>query len=476
MGFSFVVEQKSCEESFERRSGRVMEEKLEGMREDVSGTAGENMKTKRKGIPLKFKILLLIIVPLMIASVIMLLEVVSAVKGVGQPDLVRKVFLYISITMVITTIVSCFVCRIVIWDFVQSLNRTIDVLNTAAGGDLTKEISKADLARSDEMGVLANRVSEVILSLRKLIIKVGNTSDLVLESASRLEKMSADTSSISDEVANSMSEMANSATNQAMETQLVSDAVRKIGDGIEETSTAVQALMSNAETMKKNGASGVEIVSDLENISQKVKTQIAIIYEQTNTTNESAQSIHKATELIASIANETNLLALNASIEAARAGESGRGFAVVAEQIKNLAEQSKQSTKSIEDIINNLLQESQQAVKTMNTVDAIIGLQADKVETTKSVFESVNNELLATMSEIETIAKNTSVLEEAKEQVVGSIENLSSIAEANAAASQETAAASEQLAATIDHVRDATLKLNNASEELISEMNMFQVY
>ena len=96
--------------------------------------------------------------------------------------------------------------------------------------------------------------------------------------------------------------------------------------------------------------------------------------------------IKQAKELIASIANETNLLALNASIEAARAGESGRGFAVVAEQIKNLAEQSNESAKTIEGIIKNLLEESEQAVKTMNTVDAIIGLQADKVETTKRVF------------------------------------------------------------------------------------------
>ena len=112
----------------------------------------------------------------------------------------------------------------------------------------------------------------------------------------------------------------------------------------------------------------------------------------------------------------------------------------------------------------------------MNTVDAIISLQADKVETTKSVFESVNNELLSTMAEIETIAKNTSVLDEAKEQVVSSIENLSTIAEANAAASQQTAASAEQLAANIDRVRDTTLTLKSASNDLINEMNAFQVY
>lgn len=453
-----------------------MEERMDEMRDDVSGATGGPSSGKRKGLALQYKMYLLIIIPFIVATILLMVQSNGVISKVADAATVGKMAKYIFGIMLAMMLVSCAFSRFIVWSMVKSLNRTIDVLQTAANGDLTKEITKADLSRNDEMGVLANHVSEVLSALRGLIVKVGNTSDVVLESTATLDKMSADTSSVSDEVAKSMSEMANSATTQAMETQVVSDAVRRIGAGIEETGVAVQALMNNAQTMKQGSTAGVEIVGELESISQKVKTQIGIIYEQTNTTNESAQSIHKATELITSIANETNLLALNASIEAARAGESGRGFAVVAEQIKNLAEQSKQSTKSIEDIINNLLQESEQAVKTMNTVDAIISLQADKVETTKSVFESVNNELLATMDEIETIAKNTTMLDEAKEQVVSSIENLSTIAEANAAASQQTAASAEQLAANIDRVRDTTLTLKGASNDLINEMNAFQVY
>ena len=450
-----------------------MEERMDGMRDDVSGGMDG---TKKKGLALHFKMYLLIIIPFLLATLLLVVQVSGVLKQAADPAVTKKLVLYVVGIMFFMMLTSCVLCRIIIMSMVKSLNRTIEVLGIAANGDLTREIQKSDLGRNDEMGTLATSVSEVLSALRNLIVKVGNTSDVVLESVATLDKMSADTSSVSDEVAKSMSEMANSATTQAMETQVVSDAVRRIGAGIDETGIAVQALMNNAQTMKQGSTAGVEIVGELESISQKVKTQIGIIYEQTNTTNESAQSIHKATELITSIANETNLLALNASIEAARAGESGRGFAVVAEQIKNLAEQSKQSTKSIEDIINNLLQESEQAVKTMNTVDAIISLQADKVETTKSVFESVNNELLATMVEIETIAKNTSVLDEAKEQVVSSIENLSTIAEANAAASQQTAASAEQLASNIERVRDTTITLKGASNDLINEMNAFQVY
>jgi methyl-accepting chemotaxis protein len=273
-----------------------------------------------------------------------------------------------------------------------------------------------------------------------------------------------------------MSDMANGATAQASETQTVSEAVMQIGDGIEQTTGAIQNLLNNADTMKRAGQAGVESVEDLESISEKVKSQIAVIYQQTNTTNESAQEIHKATELISSIANETNLLALNASIEAARAGESGRGFAVVAEQIKNLAEQSNQSAKTIEGIIKNLLEESEQAVKTMNTVDAIIGLQADKVDTTRRVFAEVNDGLQVTISDVESIASNTQMLEQAKAQVMSSVESLSAIAEQNAAATQETAASAEELAATISEIKDATSKLYSVSDELTGELNMFQIY
>lgn len=442
----------------------------------MGNKAEVKQKAKKRFFTLKVKMLIVAIVPVVVAMAAAMVVGALSLKGKIADQEIQTLVKYFAMLTVILIVLVTISIRLTLWGFVNSLNRTIKVLDSAAEGNLTVMAQPKDTARKDETGTLARHTNQVIKSLAKVIAKVGTTSDVIVAASEKLDKMTDQTSNASDDVARSMSDMANGATAQATETQSVSEAVMQIGEGIEQTNEAVQNLMNNADTMKKAGQAGVESVQDLESISEKVKAQIAVIYQQTNTTNESAQEIHKATELIASIANETNLLALNASIEAARAGESGRGFAVVAEQIKNLAEQSNESAKTIDGIIKNLLEESEQAVKTMNTVDAIIGLQADKVETTKRVFDKVSGGLQVTIDGIESIASNTEKLAHARGQVMSSVESLSAIAEENAAATQETAASAEELAATISEIKDATGRLYKVSDELTGELNMFQIY
>ena len=424
----------------------------------MGNKAEVKQKAKKRFFTLKVKMLIVAIVPVVVAMAAAMVVGALSLKGKIADQEIQTLVKYFAMLTIILIVLVTISIRLTLWGFVNSLNRTIKVLDSAAEGNLTVTAQPKDTARKDETGTLARHTNAVIKSLAKVIAKVGSTSDVIVAASEKLDKMTDQTRNASDDVARSMSDMANGATAQATETQSVSEAVMQIGEGIEQTNEAVQNLMNNADTMKKAGQAGAESVQDLGSISEKVKAQIAVIYQQTNTTNESAQEIHKATELIASIANETNLLALNASIEAARAGESGRGFAVVAEQIKNL------------------LEESEQAVKTMNTVDAIIGLQADKVETTKRVFDKVSGGLQVTIDGIESIASNTEKLAHARGQVMSSVESLSAIAEENAAATQETAASAEELAATISEIKDATGRLYKVSDELTGELNMFQIY
>ena len=430
--------------------------------------------TKKRDIKLniKWKLLIYSVVPLVATFA----ELMLGIRIFYGKDVLATVKMPVLLIFILNSVVMFFVMQAFAWKLGNSVDRIIATLDRAGNGDLTAELGKIDLERKDEIGVLADHANMVIGQLKDVIGQFGNTSDVIEEATVRLDKMAEQTSTASEDVARSMGDMANGATAQASETQAVSDAIGRIGEGIEETSNAVAKLIVNADQMKAAGQEGVDSVGELKTISEKVKAQIAVIYDQTNTTNESAQEINKATELISSIASETNLLALNASIEAARAGESGRGFAVVAEQIKNLAEQSNQSAKTIEGIINNLLADTEQAVKTMNTVDAIIGFQADKVEMTKRVFDKVNNGLIVTMEGVESIARSTKTLDEAKGRVIMSVESLSAIAEENAASTQETAASAEELTATIGEIKNATSRLNQVADNLTTQTNRFQIY
>ena len=386
---------------------------------------------------IRWKLMIYSLLPLIATCI----ELCIGIRLFFGKDVLSTVKMPILSIFIFNAAIMLFVMQAFAWRLGNSIDRIIQTLDRAGSGDLTAELGKLDLERKDEIAVLASHANNVIGQLKDVIGQVGNTSDVIEDSTARLDKMAEQTSNASEDVARSMGDMANGATAQAAETQAVSDAINRIGEGIEETGNAVAKLIANADQMKAAGQEGVDSVGELKTISEKVKAQIAVIYEQTNTTNESAQEIHKATELISSIANETNLLALNASIEAARAGESGRGFAVVAEQIKNLAEQSNQSAKTIEAIINK-----------------------------------VNHGLIVTMEGVESIAQSTKNLDVAKGQVMVSVESLSAIAEQNAASTEETAASAEELAATIGEIKNATSRLNQVADDLTTQTNRFQIY
>ena len=429
----------------------------------------------RKRSSLKKKLKMYSLVPLFIVEILTLLCMYLTLQGKVDAKTLLPSLLSISAVAFVIMVTVSIVVSIVINSMVNSLRRTMQVLDQTANGDLTGLVNDRDLSRKDEIGKIAENVQVVNGALSDMIGKVNDTSSLLATSASHLNQMAEQTSTTSDEVARAMSDMASGAAAQAHETQTVTEEVVNIGEKIAQTADDVEMLNENAEHMKTVGMEGVHAVDDLEQISQKVKEEIALIHRQTNTTNESAQRIFEATELIKSIASETNLLALNASIEAARAGESGRGFAVVAEQIKNLSEQSNNSVQTIEEIIANLMQDSNDAVKTMERVNEIINVQCKKVETTKQVFDQVNEGLLISTKGVNHIADNTRTLDEAKERVISAIENLSSIAQENAAATEQIAASAQELTATIAEINSHAEDLSGMSDQLNADMNVFNV-
>lgn len=253
-------------------------------------------------------------------------------------------------------------------NIVNSLRKSIAVVEEVSSGNLTVSMDAHLLARKDEVGDVARYITKLKDELIKIMSGIKSQSSILYKTSNDLSGTSNNAADSVGQVERAIHEIADGATSQADETQKATENVILMGNMVEETKVEVEELYNNASEMQNSSDEATKTLGELNGINQKARTAIDVIYEQTNTTNESAMKIREATNLITAIAEETNLLSLNASIEAARAGEQGRGFAVVAAQIQKLAEQSNESARQIEQIITSLIQDSNKAVETMDEV------------------------------------------------------------------------------------------------------------
>ncbi|MCR5154865.1 MAG: methyl-accepting chemotaxis protein, partial [Lachnospiraceae bacterium] len=217
-----------------------------------------------------------------------------------------------------------------------------------------EDIDKKVLDGHDEISLMARAVTRMKISLSDTIRNIQEQSKVLYESADGINENIEDTATAVEQVQAAVHEMAEGAVSQSNDTQYASEQVVKMGKAVEVTTGEVGTLYESTSAVRTAGDEAVTMLAELGNVSVKTKEAVDMIYEQTTSTNESVLKIQEATTLITSIAEETNLLSLNASIEAARAGEHGRGFAVVASQIQKLAEQSNASAGRIQSVIADL--------------------------------------------------------------------------------------------------------------------------
>lgn len=329
--------------------------------------------------------------------------------------------------------------------------------------------------RGDEIGLMARSVNELNDNLRDVITEVRGQSDSLYATSESLAKEAGDTVNSVRQVEIAVTEVAEGAGNQAEETADATSHVIEMGNMIESSSDTVEQLKACSNAISEAVKSASEILDGLLEINEKATASIDMIYERTNTTNKSVEDIKAAISIITSIADETNLLSLNASIEAASAGEHGRGFAVVASQIRKLAEQSNDSAKRIEDITEKLIEDSGQAVAGMKDVKEIMLVQSSNVKESNEAFDKVKENISVSLREIETLADVTAKIDEARTAVTDTVQNLSAIAEENAASSQESSASVTEVCNIMDKVTAETVKLKDISAKIEEQLREFKI-
>lgn len=375
--------------------------------------------------------------------------------------------------MIIIFIITFIIIAILVQKIIKALKHTIDRLDDVATGKLDFEIHEKMLKRADEIGEMSNSIQGLINEFKTILTDLTDSSS-ELEHFSNEFEASFDT--ITENISNiniAVDEVANGATSQANETMEANNEIAHMGNSIEEAANDIEILNQNSVKMKNYSKSAENTLNELVAISGQTSHAIEEVKEQTNLTNESAQAIQTATDMITSIAAQTNMLSLNASIEAARAGENGKGFAVVADEIRNLSEQSRNCAEEILAIVSELIRNSNTSVETMNRVSSSVEEQNVKLGNTKDMFISLNTEIASVSNGVDRIRHSMEELERVKDTVMASVEQLAAIAEENAASTEETSAAMTELRNIVKQCHDETQELVKISTDLNAHTKHF---
>lgn len=387
----------------------------------------------------------------------------------SQADNIKKVTI---IVVIIAIIIAATIAIMISQGIDGTIKGIILKLKDAAKGDLT---IKFDTKRKDEFQQLIEEIHQTFTNMRHLIrhvnslsLEVSASSENVTETTQGFLNSTQDISSAMSEIEQGISQQAKDAEecltqmdNLSKKMVMVSDSTKEIGLIADNTKLSIAEGTITTVELNNQTQATIEIATDIINDIEKL--------------DEKSISINKIINVMNEIANQTNLLSLNASIEAARAGEYGRGFAVVASEIRKLAEQSQGSANDIKKIIESIQGDTKKVVVTARKAETVLNLQQDAVKNTTDSYKIINESVEKLMVYLTYITQNVGNIEEARISTLGAIENISAVLEEIAASSNTVNQTSNDQLASVETLTRAARMLNENADTLVTEVNRFKV-
>lgn len=353
----------------------------------------------------------------------------------------------------------------------RPISRITLLFKQLAGGDLTVQ---AQGKYTGEFKELADSFNTMAEGNRQLISSMNHSIGVLNTSTTELDQSAQQTSaSITDTTATAL-EISRAMESQANDTESIVDKFMNVGNKIESVNEMSQSVMLKADEITDAFKNNHEVIDALIAVNGQNEAEVSNISQITVQLAESSSGIHQITGTIAEIANQTKLLALNASIEAARAGEQGRGFAVVASEIRKLAEQTTAQSEDINRIVMQTIDHVEQNNRSVQAIEAIAEQHKSSVSQTKETFNFVTQNMQDMMNQVQAIALEIESIERDKDDVLGAAQNLSASGEEVSASIEEVTATMQEQSGMTGHLAELVQTINGLTKQLAEESSRFK--
>lgn len=386
----------------------------------------------------------------------------------------ENVFKTIALGLILILLI-CFILFKFSNDTIKTINKLKEQMKYMASGDFSYSMPKELLCKKDELGEISQSVLIMKGSIKDIIKNVLDRAGKVESYSGNLLKTAQETTKSANEIFKVIEGVAQDAYEQAKDTEKGFTIAKEFENIVFKNTDNMERLNNSIMKVNQLKDEGSELIKEL---VKKTDINIGSIKDIDGVilnSNESAEKIEVASEMIKNIAEQTNLLALNAAIEAARAGEAGKGFSVVADEIRSLAEQSTKFTGEINRIINQLTSKTSMAVQIMDKINKTMESQSICVSETSDKFEGISNIIEDIRRDIGVVNNSNSEMSIYKEKIIEIMENLASISQQNAAISQEVTATVEEQEDSIGQISNASEVLSQIAEDLNQQLLQFKI-
>lgn len=387
-------------------------------------------------------------------------------------NLITMIF---TVAILVILVIAVIGCLLVSRGIAKSIRNSMDVVKQISEGNLNVEIEQSMLDRKDEAGALSCNTQTLIDNLSAMIGKISNNAMTLNASSEEMNAAAGQAGNAVGNINDDLHNMLTGAVEQTGNAQNIKNSIHNMNIHLEKTLGEVDHLSDETKAMLDARNDVDKSLNQLDASNQDVMTEVENIQKQTQQNNESVEKIIAAVSYISDIADQTNLLSLNASIEAARAGETGKGFAVVAEEIGKLANQSNEASTEISELVNLLSYNSSQTMDIMDSVQDAMNDQTKKLVETANIFKQLQEHVSHVADGVDVIRDATVQLGKETDEIGKDIKNLSDIAQRNEDTVKGTISFSDEVLGTVNSVTEMSTEVSSSANDMAGVVSHFRM-